>query len=67
MIQEQGTAKLFQKRNEAQFVPQALQSFFDSVYWTGLGKWSEIFQCRIYLSKKGAEEDNSEGGESCLS
>lgn len=52
MILEQSTAKLFQKHTEAQFVPQALQSFFDSVYWTRLGKWSEIFQSHIYSEQE---------------
>lgn len=38
MIQEQSIDKLFQKHIEAQFVPQALQSFFDSVYWNRVGQ-----------------------------
>lgn len=35
-----------------QFLPQALQSFFNSVYWTRLGKSSEIFWCLIYSEQE---------------
>lgn len=62
MIKKRSIVKLFKKHTVpcTGLVPQALQTYFDSVYWTRLGKGSETFQSCMY-----SEQRNTKMGQLC--